>query len=214
MKNTAFMKFEMNKSIFELYQGDINKYDAECIVVPSNIDFTYSNIGIQGAILRTVGEKPFLKAKQIGEKIAEQQGTVQFEGMNYQGYVQPLTGIITHSGKLSQKKLIHLVSKDFLGNRTPIDIFLTVLRDGSYVDKEAIEKSTNNALSLANSKGLESIVFPALGTELYKVPIDESISHMTRTIQNHLHNKTSLKKVGIAIYNNELYQKALHVLIE
>ncbi|MCA9459410.1 MAG: macro domain-containing protein, partial [Nanoarchaeota archaeon] len=138
---------------------------------------------------------------------------VRFNGMGYNGYIQPLTGIATESGNLPHKKIIHMVSKDFLANRTPKNHSSKfIARDTSYVDEIVVKNTTKNALKIAEELELESLGFPVFGTGFYRMTLEQSISIMANTITQHLKTKTSLNKVGIIISGVYRYNTAIKIL--
>jgi len=203
-------EYQFNGKVLELVEGDIAAYEGCAIVVPANIDFSYSgeNPGVLGALVRAAGEGPFQEAIERGQEIAQEDGFVRFSGMNYNGFVQPFKAIVTSGGNLLGKSLIHLVSKDFIGHGEPSSPGVLIGRDGSYIDLVSIKKSVEAGLSVAEEHSFESIGFPAMGTGLYRVPLDVSIRNMVEPMRDHLQAQTTLQRVSLILYGEEAYKLA------
>ncbi len=200
----------VNGKLIELTSGDITRYDTQLIVVPTNIDFGYDRDmpSVQGAIVRAAGTKPFEEAIEKAKKIAQEKGIVRFREMDYDGFVQPFQGVITDGGRLNGRSLLHLVSKNFIGNKGPEDRCI-VFPDGSYVDYIAVRESTRSALNLAHANGFDTVAFPALGAGMYGVPIEESVEDMVGEFVEHLIKDQSVKRIGLILYGESNYHSGL-----
>ena len=204
-------EYRLNDRVLELVEGDITVYDGRAIVVPANIDFSYDGglPGVLGALVRAAGDDSFQEAIRKGEEIAQKEGYVRFNGMGYDGLVQPFQGVVTSGGNLRGKSLIHLVSKDFRGNREPSNPDeVVIIGDGSYIDDVSIRESVKSGLRLAEQNGFDSIGFPAMGTGLYSVPLEVSVRNMVEPIRDHLQGNTPLQRVSLVLYGQGAYNIA------
>ena len=211
--NNSFELYSVRAKVRDRAASKITTYQSQALVIPTLIDFSYKDsIGVQAEVLKAAGEAPFQEAIEVAQK----NKAIAFKGMNYTGYIQPLTGIVTRSGKLTHKKLMHMVANDFLGNRVPKNKnSRIILGDGSYVDDIAVKTVTENAIELANSNGLESIAFPLLGTDVYGMSFEESLNIMTKTISSYFREnkeKDSLNRAGIVVYGKQEYDTAMKIL--
>ena len=92
--------------------------------------------------------------------------------------------VVTAAGALNAKHIIHAVAVD------------TDLK----ASERTISDATENSLLAAEELGLESIVFPPLGTILGGVLVTDSVRVMVNKVKEHVDKPTSLKLVifGVA----------------
>lgn len=202
----------LNERIFELLEGDITEYDGKAIMVPANIDFSYYGgmMGVLGAIVRAAGEEPFEEAIVKGKEIAQKNGCTKFNGMKYYGLVKPFEGVVTSGGNIKDLSLIHIVSKDFEGNRSPTNPNeVQIIGDRSYIDDFSIRESVKSALRLADKSGFDSVGFPLIGTGLYRVPLEISVMNMVEPIYDHLQGQTGLQRISLILYGSNDYTQAV-----
>ncbi|MFH1376761.1 MAG: macro domain-containing protein [Candidatus Woesearchaeota archaeon] len=109
------------------------------------------------------------------------------------GKVPLYSAHLTTGGKLPAKHVIHSVALNY----DP--------ESGLYCNKDVIAESTRNVLELGKEHGLTSIGFPALGTGLYQVPLEEAVEAMTGEFEKHLAGKTSLERLGIVLFGRDSY---------
>lgn len=206
-------EFKVGGKVIELVEGDITQYKAAVLVVPANIDFSYDEgfPGIMGALVRAAGSEVFEDASREGTIDAKRDGYVKFPGMNYRGLKHPFDGIVTEGGNLGDVHLIHLVSKEYAGNRPVPNSNIIVGTDGSYIDDVAIRKSVSSALGIASQRGFDSVGFPALGTGLYRVPLEESVINMVGSMRDHLATPTPVNRIGLILYGQGAYNLAKSV---
>jgi O-acetyl-ADP-ribose deacetylase (regulator of RNase III) len=74
-------------------------------------------------------------------------------------------------------------------------------------DAEIIRAATASALSLAASRGLSSIAFPALGTGVGGFSIAECARVMIRAAREHAAAGTSLRLVEFVLFGREAYEE-------
>jgi O-acetyl-ADP-ribose deacetylase (regulator of RNase III) len=87
--------------------------------------------------------------------------------------------IITSAGKMPVKHIIHLNGPKF---HEP--------------DQEAkLKRATQNALKLANEKGITQLALPPVGTGFYQVDLGLCARVMMDTVNEHLKGQTSLTEV-------------------
>ena len=63
-----------------------------------------------------------------------------------------------------------------------------------------------NALKIAEEKGIRKIAFPPMGTGFYGIPLEVSARLMLEVITAHLAEKTSLEEVVICVLDNQEYR--------
>lgn len=146
---------EIDKRI-SFIEGDLTLVEADAIVCPSLPNLDVVKTGVAGAIFRRGGERIFMEARQI----AKQARTLHPE----EEYPVPLCSAhLTNGGILPHAKyVIHSVSVSFNEEY------------GLSCDIDTIYKSSWNVLDLATQHSLKSVAFPALGSGLYEVPVEES----------------------------------------
>ena len=181
----------------EIVQGSITNYEADALVCPANGDLEMVAIpgGIQYAFLVDGGKEIFEEAREIANKykidyknLATLENGIESE---VPGYSANLTG----AGKLPAKHVIHSVAVIF-------DEEINSIR----CDKKVIGLSVRNALDLGRDKGLKSIGFPALGTGLYNVPIEECSEVTLDEFEVHLNQNTSIERLGLVLYSQDSYE--------
>lgn len=155
---------------------------------------------------------------------------VKYPGMRENGLIYPYNGIIVSGEYLNNKSLIFIVSNDFTGNRkpeNPDEVYIDN-DDGSYIDAESIRETVKSALSLAEEHNLrladknyrrlpserifDSVIFSAMGTNQYKVPLDVSVRNIVETVKENILEQKSLKKVSLIFYSNKKYLKAKKIV--
>ena len=193
-------KYSVGKNVIELQQGSITRYEADALVCPANGDLEMVAFpgGVQYAFFREGGEEIFREAKRVA---AEYYFEHSQETFGKPGFVPDFSAHITGAGKLPAKHVIHSVAVGMKKDKS-----------GLYCNGKVIGKSTQNALNLAKEKGLQSIGFPALGTGLYSVPIEEAVEAMGYAFQEHLGYDTSIKRVGLVLYSQDQFEDGRRTL--
>ena len=190
--------YQVGKRQIEVAQGNITKYSADALVCPANADLEMVAFpsGVQYAFFVDGGEEIFMEAAQIGKNFRKMPMDTAVPMS-----VPETSAHLTKAGKLPAKYVIHSVAVGYdLKKRT------------LYCNKEIIGKSTKNVLDLANEKSLKSVGFPALGTGLYNVPLEEAVETMADEFEKHLEGPTSLDRLGIILYSTEQYLVGKKVL--
>ena len=191
LRNCMKTEYQAGKGIIELVEGSITRYNADAIVVPANPDLEFSGLGVQGFVRRDGGIEIFDEAAKVADRYAKKHGIIKIHDM--QGKVPLYSAHLTTGGRLPAKHVIHSVALDY--NRV----------SELYCNKSIIAKSTRNVLKLGKEHNLKSIGFPALGTGVYRVPLEEAIEAMTSEFEKHLVGTTSLERLGIVLFGRDSY---------
>jgi O-acetyl-ADP-ribose deacetylase (regulator of RNase III) len=108
-----------------------------------------------------------------------------------QGPVRPGESVVTTAGRLPAKHVIHAA----------------VMGQDLQTGADLIGQATASALSLAASRALTSIAFPALGTGVGGFPIDECARTMLRAVRDHAARGTSLRTVEFVLFGRAAYDQ-------
>lgn len=103
---------------------------------------------------------------------------------------------ITSGGALNARFVIHAASMQLGGRTTAHDL----------------RASTAHSLRIAAQKGLKTIAFPAIGTGIAAIPMDECAEIMLNEAIDHIARGTSLEKVYFVLIDDaalKTFQKAL-----
>ncbi len=98
--------------------------------------------------------------------------------------------VVTTAGSLKAKYVIHAA----------------VMGPDLSTDADKIRLATRNSLLRAAELGIESIAFPALGTGVGGFPVAECARIMINEVLAYPSDKTSLKKVVFALFDERSYQ--------
>lgn len=186
-------KYNIGNGIVEVGQGSITNYRADALVCPANGDLEMVAFpgGVQYAFFKEGGKSIFEEAR----KVAAEYRLSHPEMFGEVGQVPDFSAHITSAGKLPAKHVIHSVAVGMKKDKS-----------GLYCNANVIGESTQNALKLAKERGLESIGFPALGTGLYAVHLEDAIEAMGKSFRAHLNNQTSIKRIGLILYSPEQFE--------
>ena len=192
-------KYEIGKGVVEVGQGSITNYGADALVCPANSDLEPVAFpgGVQFAFLMDGGEDIFEEARTI----AAEYYLNHIEMFGEKGHVPDFSAHLTRAGRLPAKHVIHSVA-------------VGMKKDGSglYCNGKVIGESVKNTLNLANKERLRSIGFPALGTGLYRVPLEEAVKAMGQQFETHLNGETSIERIGLVLYGREQFEAARRTL--
>ncbi len=226
------IKYNLDEKVFELVKGDITTHDTQAIVVPYKTYFRYDEgfSGVLDSIFNASGDQPFSDAREKAEVIALEDGYVKYPGMSDKGLIPPYKGLITSGEYLNGKSLIFIVSNDFKGNRepeNPENVYIDN-NDGSYIDAKSIRETVKSVLSIAEKHNLrladknyerlpserifDSVIFSAIGTNQYKVPLDVSVSNIVKTVKENILEQKSLKKVSLILYSENKYLQVMEIV--
>ncbi len=147
----------------ELWNGDICDLEVDAIVNPANLSLWMST-GVSGAIKRAGGD------------------AIEFAAVR-QAPVPLGASVVTESGHLAAKAVIHAVSLD---------------RDRR-TSGPVIEAAVRSAMARAREIGAESIAFPALGTGVGGFPLEESARITVGTVRDELARSPGIEHVTFAL---------------
>ncbi len=191
--------YKVGKGVVEVVQGSITDYPADALVCPANPDFEMVAFpgGVQFAFLRNGGVEIFEEAVEVGKKL----NMLIPKDSSVPLAVPPTSAHLTGAGRLPAKYVIHVVSVDY-----------DLTNNRAYCNGAIVGRSTKNALTLAKENKLVSIGFPALGTGLYDVPLEESVESMGNEFIEHLQGKTTLERIGLVLYVPRQYTEGKIIL--
>jgi O-acetyl-ADP-ribose deacetylase (regulator of RNase III) len=172
------MEFQVGKAILQLIKGDITDVEADAIVNAANSSLMGGG-GVDGAIHRKGGSKILEECKRI-------RATEWPDGLP--------TGkaVITSSGNLKAKHVIHTVGPVWLG--------------GFHVEAELLKQAYKNSLRLAVAKGLKTIAFPSISTGAYGYPIEDASRIAVRTVKEFLEKEDKLEKVVFVLFSERDFE--------
>ena len=154
----------------ELWNGDICDLEVDALVNPANVSLWMST-GVSGAIKRAGGDAiEFAAVRQAPVPLGE--------------------AIVTPSGTLAAKAVIHAVSLD-RERRTSGPV---------------IESAVRSAMARAREIGATSIAFPALGTGVGGFPLEESARITIETVRDELRRSPDVEHVTFALRGGAAYQ--------
>jgi len=167
------MEFQVGKAVLQVIRGDITEIEADAIVNAANSSLMGGG-GVDGAIHRKGGPKILEECKRIRE-------TEWPDGLP--------TGkaVITSSGNLKAKHVIHTVGPVWLG--------------GFYVEAELLKQAYRNSLKLAVVNGLKAIAFPSISTGAYGYPIWEASRIALSTVKDFLEKEDNLERVTLVLFS-------------
>ena len=116
------------------------------------------------------------------------------------GAVLETSAHLTGAGSLPTKYIIHSVAVGFDEEERRL-----------CCNGDIIAKSTKNVLKLAEEQKLKSVGFPAFGTGLYSVPLEEAVEAIGNEFSTHLWNKSGIERLGLVLYNSEQYETGKRV---
>ena len=117
-------------------------------------------------------------------------GLVVQKALDEIGSVPTGTGVITESGKMKAKNIIHVNGPKFHEPDT----------------ESKLKAATQAALALAEENGLTQLAFPPVGTGFYQVPLDLCANVMVSTVEEHLKGETKLKEVLFVALDTREYE--------
>jgi O-acetyl-ADP-ribose deacetylase (regulator of RNase III) len=94
---------------------------------------------------------------------------------------------ITSGGKLKARYVIHAASMELGGRTSAADL----------------RSSTAHSLRIAMEKGLKTIAFPAVGTGIAELPMDQCAEIMLREVIEHLKRGSTLEKIYFVLFDKQ-----------
>lgn len=190
--------YQVGKGNIDLVQGSVTRYSADALVCPANADLEMVAFpgGVQYAFLIEGGEEIFREVSKLGQKLSQTSMDTLIPMA-----VPETSAHITGAGKLPAKYVIHSVA-----------VAYDPKKDTIYCDPDVIGRSVVNVLELAKQKKLKSVGFPALGTGLYEVPLENAVDAMSRKFSEHLQNETTIERIGLILYSPGQYNIGKEVM--
>lgn len=154
----------------ELWNGDICDLEVDAIVNPANLSLWMST-GVSGAIKRAGGD------------------AIEFAAVR-QAPVQLGESIVTGSGNLAARAVIHAISLD---------------RDRR-TSGPVIDAAVRSAMARAREIGATSVAFPALGTGVGGFPLEESARITVAAVRDELERSPGIEHVTFALRGAAPYE--------
>jgi O-acetyl-ADP-ribose deacetylase (regulator of RNase III) len=160
-----------------LIKGDITEMATDAIVNAANSTLMGGG-GVDGAIHRKGGPKILEECKKI-------------RMIEYPNGLPTGEAVITDSGNLKAKKIIHTVGPIWHGGRQG--------------ESELLAKAYSNSLKLLFANGLTTIAFPSISTGAYGYPIKEASLVALKTVKEFLVNeKVSFEVIFVLFSDKDL----------
>lgn len=150
-------------------KGDITQEDAEAIVNAANTRLAGGG-GVDGAIHRAAGPSVLEECKRLGG-------------------CKTGDAVITQSGKLAAKRIIH----------TPGPVW----HGGKNKEEELLRSCYRNSFRLAKENSLKTIAFPAISTGIYGYPIEEAAKV---AVEEGLKVKNDFDEIRYICFSKEDYE--------
>jgi len=160
-----------NKTISFHGPADITNETTDAIVNAANSSLLGGG-GVDGAIHRAGGPSILAECKTIVTKI---------------GHLAPGKAVITNSGRLPAKFIIHTVGP--------------IYRDGKSGEPETLASAHRESIHLADEHALQSISFPAISTGAYGYPVAEAAQIAVRTAGEELSATTHLQHIRFILFD-------------
>lgn len=193
---------EERKVEFSVVLGDITQVDADAIVCPANPGFEPLPGGTQSAIARAAGMEIFEEANQKAIDYVRETGGVPYRGSGDLG--TPLGhAIVTGAGRLQRPQAVIHVNNMHVDETKPDDC-----------DAEAVRVCAENALAAADKVGnVKSIAFPAIGTGLWGMEMDESLKATIEGVRNYFtqNPESQIQRTSFVIYAEATRRNAADV---
>jgi len=178
--------YEYKSCLLELLTGDITEEITDVVVNAANSRLAGGS-GVDGAIHEAGGP-------EINEECAKI--------ITLQGECPTGESVITSSGKMKCKYIIHTVGPIWSGGKNSEEFFL--------------RKCFFNSLKLAANNGLKTISFPAISTGAYGYPVPQAAFVSIDEILRFIKKKPGLfRKIRIVLFSEnkfEEFSKALERL--
>jgi O-acetyl-ADP-ribose deacetylase (regulator of RNase III) len=153
--------------------GDITKENVDAIVNAANGTLLGGG-GVDGAIHRAGGPEILTECKEIRR-------------VQYPDGLPTGQAVITTAGRMPAKHVIHTVGP--------------VYGRGGQDKAELLAACYHNSLTLAVSRGLKTIAFPAISTGIYGYPLSEAAQVSSHTIQQFLGSSAPLDQVRLVFFS-------------
>jgi O-acetyl-ADP-ribose deacetylase (regulator of RNase III) len=185
-----------NKRI-ELVQGSITEYIADAIVCSANPDLMLATKPgrVQYTLFFEGGSEIFKESEFLAKEYEKQHGPSHYEDLEVR--VPLFSAHATSSGFLKKRNIHYVIHSVCRGYPSPNKHY--------FVNPEVIEKSVKNVLKKCDELKIKSVGFPALGSGVYRVLVEQSALTIAKTSAEYLKGETSLKRLGIVIFKEDDY---------
>jgi O-acetyl-ADP-ribose deacetylase (regulator of RNase III) len=173
---TLYLNFYKSYIMIELIKGDITKIKVDAIVNAANTSLLGGG-GVDGAIHKAGGKKILEECQKIRNK---------------QGGCKIGEAVITNSGKLPSKFVIHTVGPFWSG--------------GNNEEESLLSTAYFNSLKLASNNQLRSISFPNISTGIYRFPKEKAAEIAIETVKKFLVENNTLEKVLFVCFDDDNYK--------
>ena len=170
----------MNNAKLEIIRGDITSIKTDAIVNAANSSLMGGG-GVDGAIHRAAGSE--LLEECI--RIAEERKNIPY------GPCPPGDAVITGSGKLPCKNIIHTVGP--------------IWRGGGHGEPDLLRSCYRSSLALAGEHQIKTIAFPAISCGVYGYPIEAAVKIAVKETLEFLSADESIAQVIFACFGSDLY---------
>jgi O-acetyl-ADP-ribose deacetylase (regulator of RNase III) len=126
----------------------------------------------------------------FGNAIAMRGGPGIQQELDQLGRAETGEVVVTGAGRMKAKNILHAVGPRFQEPRL----------------EEKLQTTIQNALRVADQKGIRQIAFPPMGAGFWGVPLDASVAITVDTIQEYLQNETQIREVVLCANDNREYR--------
>ena len=162
--------------MIELIKGDITKIEVDAIVNAANTSLLGGG-GVDGAIHKAGGKDILEECQKIRNK---------------QGGCRIGQAVITNSGKLPSKFVIHTVGPFWSG--------------GNNEEESLLSAAYFNSLTLASNNQVRSISFPNISTGIYRFPKEKAAEIAIETVKKFLFVNRTIEKVIFICFDDDNYK--------
>lgn len=167
--------------MIKILLGDITEQDTDAIVNAANPHLCGGG-GVDGAIHRKGGPKILSECKEIIKKI---------------GLLQTGKAVITSSGNLKAKFVIHTVGPVFKG--------------GKNNEEELLRSCYQESLKLCLENGIKTIAFPSISTGAFGYPKELAAPIAISAVSDFLRENEGIEEVRFLLFDKEtekIYKQA------
>ena len=156
----------------EFVKGDITQQETEAIANAANGRLAGGG-GVDGAIHRAGGPEIMKELK------------AKYKGCPTGG------AVITGSGRLKAKYVIHAVGPVYSGNKN---------------DSELLASAYRKSLELCSQHKIFSIAFPSISTGAYGYPLEEAAPIAVKTVDDYLRTHPEIKLARFVLFDDKTFE--------
>lgn len=185
------------KKDFLITLGDLTESDVDAIVCPANPGFEYAGFGgIQVAIASKSGMETFDEAEKIAKDLVKSGEGVKSSDEELVGVPTGFAAATT-AGKLERiKSIIHV--NNMREDKKPV------------CDEGVVRLCATNVMKEADRIGMESVAFPAVGTGVWGVSLEDSLKGVVKGVKDYYDTAPASKinKVSYVVYSQPTLKNA------